>query len=153
MDFGPCTIMNNCLTLGVCWTHNNYNPSRFMSYNPFDDLPQAETGEAEEEKVQSSKRRRVEVNVDVAESKDDEGGGSANADDSTPTQQVEVASTLQTLKKHISNPKYVASCSLQTRNDNMFLFTLGSKVKFFCYFSIWQKRNSTKATLRTFSTL
>jgi hypothetical protein len=82
-----------------------------MSYNPFDDLPVAVK---EEEKVeQAPKRRKIETfpTVDIAECKEEEDNTNAvsiktEEPTSLPHQQVDVLSTLQTLKKHIFNSKY-----------------------------------------------
>ena len=93
-----------------------------MSYNPFDDLPGEVANEnvvdveEQEEKVNSttepaSKRQKLRgnermVSVDVAESKE-ENQDSKTIKSETPAQAkvIDVSTTLQTLRKHLSNIK------------------------------------------------
>lgn len=84
-----------------------------MSYNPFDDLPEAVKEEEKEdmEREQAPKRRKIDpdTNADtsIAECKEDDTcGASIKNEEDHPRKKVDVISTLQTLRKHIFNPKY-----------------------------------------------
>mmetsp|Transcript_34986 Transcript_34986/g.65313 ORF Transcript_34986/g.65313 Transcript_34986/m.65313 type:complete len:330 (+) Transcript_34986:22-1011(+) len=86
-----------------------------MSYNPFDDLPSEVTKEAvvdDSSTEPACKRQKLDgnvgmVSVDVAESKEENNKEGKPIKSENPAQAniIDVSSTLQTLKKHISNVK------------------------------------------------